>query len=73
MVTSSKAKSSTKKAAKKKPGSNDAVRNFVEIQPIPDGMEEVVKSIVSGCFGRPVEIKRVSADPLSDIVATSLG
>ena len=74
MVTGVKSSSSAKKAAKKKPADKSPVRNFVEVSPLPHGLDEIVKSIVSGCFGSPVEMKRSAAEPsMSDAFATSLG
>jgi hypothetical protein len=74
MVTGVKSSSSAKKTAKRKPADKSPVRNFVEVSPLPDGLDEIVKSIVSGCFGSPVKIKRAAAEQsMSDAFATSLG
>ena len=74
MVTGVQSSSSAKKTAKRRPADKSPVRNFVEVSPLPDGLDEIVKSIVSGCFGSPAEIRRTSAEPsISDAFATSLG
>jgi hypothetical protein len=74
MVTGVKSNSSAKTAAKRKPADKSPVRNFVEVSPLPYGLDEIVKSIVSGCFGSPVEPKRAAAEPsISDAFATNLG